>query len=518
MQGCVSLSDSIRHFLQKKLNLTTYLNDTLDFLLTSLAELDQWLFKLNRTDLLHTDNFLMAQQIITNVLHYIENLSNNMQVYNQRAVDAIAAFKSQNELYLNKLHKAIASRVADYILLAKSVFAQIFDEFLPLLLKENKKLSKKDLFHIINQQLINYRFNERVYTITSVKDPDQIRQPPVVAHAATALREVEDNDDAVRGGTDYEAHRLSPDPPLHDRARIIKRGQAELVRRSAKDAPVQGLSHAITIENIDPRGTLMSDQSSTLENVTTLDNLLHFEDRLKKQESIKQLMKMSPAIPDGFDMDCTLVDENDFSTIICQAHLSTDFFLGLKEQRYMGLDQKMEKTTHVFKNKETPYHKHETQQKIRESKVKRDDNDDSSKLTMAKLVEMSNNKFQPDDFYLVKGDQDVLDKEVSQKDIETELLRLDQYHFNIMLSNYKAPAREMTMVKDNVKKVVKVDRKVLQSTQPLEDLEPLMPCDLDRTFYTQLNETVVQQIFLLKVIRSKEHKQNADQLPNKVIN
>lgn len=62
-----------------------------------------------------------------------------------------------------------------------------------------------------------------------------------------------------------------------------------------------------------------------------LEGVLNFEERLKKEQSIKKLMKMSPSIPDGFDMDCTLVDENDFSTIICQAHLMNDYILGLKE-------------------------------------------------------------------------------------------------------------------------------------------------------------------------------------------
>lgn len=45
--------------------------------------------------------------------------------------------------------------------------------------------------------------------------------------------------------------------------------------------------------------------------------LTEFEERLKKHPSIKQFMKMSPSIPNGFDMNCANVDVDDFSTVIC---------------------------------------------------------------------------------------------------------------------------------------------------------------------------------------------------------
>ena len=45
--------------------------------------------------------------------------------------------------------------------------------------------------------------------------------------------------------------------------------------------------------------------------------MMEFEERLKKNQAIKELMKMSPSIPNGFDMNCTMVNVQDFSTIIC---------------------------------------------------------------------------------------------------------------------------------------------------------------------------------------------------------
>ena len=48
-----------------------------------------------------------------------------------------------------------------------------------------------------------------------------------------------------------------------------------------------------------------------------IDKMILFEERLKKDENIKKLMQMSPSIPNGFNMNCTQMDEKDFSTIIC---------------------------------------------------------------------------------------------------------------------------------------------------------------------------------------------------------
>jgi hypothetical protein len=58
--------------------------------------------------------------------------------------------------------------------------------------------------------------------------------------------------------------------------------------------------------------------------------LVDFEERLKKCKFIKDLLRMSPSIPNGFDLNCTTIDVDDFSTIICQALLSNDHIMGLK--------------------------------------------------------------------------------------------------------------------------------------------------------------------------------------------
>lgn len=100
---------------------------------------------------MQADGFIIAQQILNHIIQYLENLTTNITSYFHRVQDALLFFKAENELYLNKVHKAIASRVADYILIIKTIYAQVFDELLPLLLKDNKKLSKKDMFYIINQ-------------------------------------------------------------------------------------------------------------------------------------------------------------------------------------------------------------------------------------------------------------------------------------------------------------------------------------------------------------------------------
>ena len=80
--------------------------------------------------------------------------------------------------------------------------------------------------------------------------------------------------------------------------------------------------------------------------------LMDFEERLKKNESIEEFMKMSPSIPSGFDLNCCNVDVDDFSTIICQALISNDHIIGLKEQGYMNLESRLEKHKHVH---DSPY-------------------------------------------------------------------------------------------------------------------------------------------------------------------
>lgn len=76
-----------------------------------------------------------------------------------------------------------------------------------------------------------------------------------------------------------------------------------------------------------------------------LIELLEFEERLKKNPTVEKFMEISPSIPNGFNMNCTNVNLDDFSTIICQALLSNEHLVGLKEQGYMNLEQKTEKYT-----------------------------------------------------------------------------------------------------------------------------------------------------------------------------
>jgi hypothetical protein len=51
--------------------------------------------------------------------------------------------------------------------------------------------------------------------------------------------------------------------------------------------------------------------------IQRLMKLMDFEERLRQTKIVKDLLKMSPSIPDGFDMNCTNVNVDDFSTLIC---------------------------------------------------------------------------------------------------------------------------------------------------------------------------------------------------------
>lgn len=126
--------------------------------------------------------------------------------------------------------------------------------------------------------------------------------------------------------------------------------QAAAAKSSSTDSRLNGFSHSL--EPAVPGGTLsrptMPRVPGDPEGMTTdaVTALTEFEERLKKHPSIKQFMKMSPSIPNGFDMNCTNVDVDDFSTVICQTLLSNDHILGLKEQGYMNLESRMEKYQH----------------------------------------------------------------------------------------------------------------------------------------------------------------------------
>lgn len=61
------------------------------------------------------------------------------------ASECLQGFRAENEFYLNKIHKSIASRVSDYIYILKVIYSQIFDEFIHNIgmSKGNSRDSKK---------------------------------------------------------------------------------------------------------------------------------------------------------------------------------------------------------------------------------------------------------------------------------------------------------------------------------------------------------------------------------------
>ena len=82
-----------------------------------------------------------------------------------------------------------------------------------------------------------------------------------------------------------------------------------------------------------------------------------------------------------------------------------------------------------------------------------------------------------EEFLVFKENQNILNKEISQKEIETELLRIEQYNFQINFSNYQGPHKSMlylmkgdTYLKDNY---IKIERKVLSSLKVLEPLDKI---------------------------------------------
>ena len=92
------------------------------------------------------------------------------------------------------------------------------------------------------------------------------------------------------------------------------------------------------------------------------------------------------------------------------------------------------------------------------------------------------------------------------------MLRVDQYNFLINLNTYKGPnANEMFMTKERETKKVKIERKILQKTSTLESLEKISPEDLDISFYNDLNQNIVYEIFKFKNTREIKANQNENQ-------
>lgn len=185
---------------------------------------------------------------------------------------------------------------------------------------------------------------------------------------------------------------------------------------------------------------------------------------------------MSPSIPNGFDMNCTCVNVDDFSTIICQSLLSNDHLTGLKEQGYMSLEQKLDR----FKFVPRPQNQRSKRGDIDENSAMDLDKEDLEFYRQEPMV-----KFE-EDFLVFKDSQDILNKEIhqNQKEIETELLRLDQFHYNVEFNTYKGRvSNEMEMDQDRNTRTVKVDKTFLSKPTALDPLEKISPADLDLSFY-----------------------------------
>lgn len=115
-----------------------------------------------------------------------------------------------------------------------------------------------------------------------------------------------------------------------------------------------------------------------------------------------------------------------------------------------------------------------------------------------------------EEFLVFKENQNILNKEISQKEIETELLRIEQYNFQINFSNFQGPHKSMlylmkgdTYPKDNY---IKIERKVLNSLKVLEPLDKIQPADIDPQFYWDLNNIILRKIHDFKSLKeTKQH-------------
>ena len=61
---------------------------------------------------------------------FLDNLDQNMGEYRSRAEECLLGYKERNEFELNKVHKMVTSRMSDYILILKTLYREVFDEFL----------------------------------------------------------------------------------------------------------------------------------------------------------------------------------------------------------------------------------------------------------------------------------------------------------------------------------------------------------------------------------------------------
>ena len=95
-------------------------------------------------------------------------------------------------------------------------------------------------------------------------------------------------------------------------------------------------------------------------------------------------------------------------------------------------------------------------------------------------------------------------------EVETELLRLDHYNFQVSFNNYKGPhTSELVLVKDG-QKSIKVDKQIITSAKALEPVEKLMPADLDAQFYLDLNAELIQRVHALRANQEAERNHHLE--------
>lgn len=141
------------------------MGETFEFLQAASSDLSNWLQMVSGLDLLQTDSLHSADNIIERIRGYLENLGSNMREYRGNALDCMLEFKADNEFQLNKIHKSITNRISDYILILKTIYSQVFDEFILLLRKEGGKISKKDQVALLHQLVLQQKSKSASRTI-----------------------------------------------------------------------------------------------------------------------------------------------------------------------------------------------------------------------------------------------------------------------------------------------------------------------------------------------------------------
>lgn len=147
----------LANFQSKREELVFQMEETFEFLQAASSDLSNWLQMVSGLDLLQTDSLHLAENIIERIRGYLENLGSNMREYRGNALDCLLEFKADNEFQLNKIHKSITNRISDYILVLKTIYSQVFDEFILLLRKEGGKISKKDQVALLHQLVLQQK-------------------------------------------------------------------------------------------------------------------------------------------------------------------------------------------------------------------------------------------------------------------------------------------------------------------------------------------------------------------------